>query len=104
MQFKKPKATEKAIKMLFGRSQNCAVVVITILGLFLQGTNSSQLQEMEKPGKKPWNIFPFLHCCTKCQNTYVIQLIYHRNYSVKISSGKEIGTCTKKVNNGFKCT
>ena len=57
MQFKKPKATEKAIKMLFGRSQNCAVVVITILGLFLQGTNSSQLQEMEKPGKKPWNIF-----------------------------------------------
>ena len=59
MQFKKPKATEKAIKMLFGRSQNCAVVVITILGLFLQGTNSSQLQEMEKPGKKPWIFFHF---------------------------------------------
>ena len=52
MQFKKQKESKKAIKMLFGRSQNCVVVVITILGLFLKGTNSSQLQEMEKPGKR----------------------------------------------------
>ena len=36
--------------MLFGT--NLEVVVIILVGLLLKGIKASQLQEMEKPGKK----------------------------------------------------